>query len=197
MQEELLTKRLKEIRVSKKITLEKLAKITGFSKGYLSQIENSDQPPPIYTLSRISKALGIDVADLFSRKTAIIPYQKIVVGRWNQRKPLTSRDGSSYGYMGYTYEDLAPDKKGKNMEPFIVTVGFDTKADIEKDFRHEGEEFNYVLQGTLEFFYDGQSYCVLEAGDCVYFDAEVPHSARSLGKKEAKVLIVIYSYKRL
>ncbi len=67
MEEKLLTKRLREIRIGKKLTLEKVAKLTGLSKGYLSQIENSDQPPPIYTLSRISRALGIDIADLFAR----------------------------------------------------------------------------------------------------------------------------------
>jgi DNA-binding XRE family transcriptional regulator len=67
MQEKLLTKRLKVIRRSKKFTREKLASLTGLSKGYLSQIENSDQPPPIYTLSRISGALGIDISDLFVR----------------------------------------------------------------------------------------------------------------------------------
>ncbi len=83
------------------------------------------------------------------------------------------------------------------MEPFIVTVAFENKVDINKEFRHEGEEFNYVLEGKMEFFYDGESYAILEAGDHVYFDAEKPHSARSLGNKRARVLIVIYSYKRL
>ena len=82
------------------------------------------------------------------------------------------------------------------MEPFIVTVSFNNEIDKEIDFRHEGEEFNYVLEGRLEFFYEGKSYCVLEAGDHIYFDSARPHSARSLGEKEAKVLIVIYSYKR-
>ncbi len=124
--------------------------------------------------------------------SAAVPDEKIVVGRRDEHK-LTSRDGSPYGYV---YEDLAPDKRGKNMEPFIVTVAFDNQVDKKKDFRHEGEEFNYVLEGTLEFFYEGRSHCILEAGDHVYFDAEKPHSARSLGEKEAKVLIVIYSYKR-
>jgi transcriptional regulator with XRE-family HTH domain len=193
MQERLLTKSLKEIRRSKKLTLENLAELTGFSKGYLSEIENSDQPPPIYTLSRITKALGIDIVDLFARTAAAVPYQSIVLGRANEHS-LMARDGTHYGY---TYDDLAPNKKGKNMEPFIVTVAFENKVDINKEFRHEGEEFNYVLEGKMEFFYDGESYAILEAGDHVYFDAEKPHSARSLGNKRARVLIVIYSYKRL
>lgn len=191
--EKLLTKRLKEIRREKKLTLEKLAKLTGLSKGYLSEIENSDQPPPIYTLSRISKALGIDIVDLFARTEEPAPYQAIVVGRASEHNPMT-RDGTQYDYI---YDDLAPNKRGKNMEPLIVTPPFETDVDIEKDFRHEGEEFNYVLEGRLEFFYDGKSHCILEAGDHIYFDADRPHSGRSVGDKKAKVLIVIYSYKRL
>lgn len=193
MEEKLLTKRLREIRVGKKITLDRLAKLTGLSKGYLSQIENSDQPPPIYTLTRISRVLGIDIVDLFARPSVALPYEKIVVGRRDDHK-VTNMSGTRYGY---TYEDLAPNKRGKNMEPFIVTVGFDNPVDLTTEFRHEGEEFNYVLEGTLEFFYDGRSHCVLNAGDHVYFDAEKPHSAKSLGEKEAKVLIVIFSYKRM
>ena len=118
MIENILTKRLKEIRVGKKLTLEKLAKLTGLSKGYLSQIENSDQPPPIYTLSRISTALGIDISDLFARSPAVPTYQKIVVGRRDDHKFLRM-EGTPYGYV---YEGLAPDKRGKNMEPFIVTL---------------------------------------------------------------------------
>lgn len=192
MEDKLLTKRLKEIRLNRKLTLEKLAALTGLSKGYLSQIENSDQPPPIYTLSRISNALGIDISELFTHADTV-PYQEIIVGRCDEHR-LLSGAGTPYGYV---YEDLASNKKGKNMEPFIVTVGSNRRIDVQKDFRHEGEEFIYVLEGTLEFFYDGKSYCVLEAGDHVYFDADKPHSGRSLGGKEAKILLVIYSYKRL
>jgi transcriptional regulator with XRE-family HTH domain len=193
MEEKLLTKRLKEIRRNKKLTLDKLAQLTGLSKGYLSQVENSEQPPPISTLSRIARALGIDMSDLFSNSSTARPYQKIVIGRKDDHA-LSAGNGTPYGY---TYEDLAPNKKGKNMEPFIVTVGFDNNIDIKRDFRHEGEEFDYVLEGTLEFFYDGQSHCILQAGDHVYFDSDIAHSARSVGAKEAKVLIINYSYKRL
>jgi transcriptional regulator with XRE-family HTH domain len=192
VEEKLITKRLKEIRHGKKLTLENLAKLTGFTKGYLSQIENSDQPPPIYTLSRISNALGVDVAEFFSPASAGESYRDITIGRRDHYK-LHNRESAPYGYI---FEDLAPMKRGKNMEPFIVTVGFDRKIDIHKDFQHDGEEFIYVLEGRLELFFKGESY-ILEEGDCAYFDADRPHSGMSLGEKEAKLLIVMYSYKRL
>ncbi len=192
LEEKLITKRLKEIRLDKKLTLENLAKITGFTKGYLSQIENASQPPPIYTLSRISNALGVDVTEFFGRTPAGESYQEITISRKNHYK-LHNRESTPYGYI---FEDLAPLKKGKNMEPFFVTVGFDRKIDIQKDFRHDGEEFIFVLEGTLKLFFKGHSY-VLEEGDCAYFDADKPHSGMSLGDKEAKLLIVMYSYKRM
>jgi len=192
MEEKLITKRLKEIRLSKKMTLEVLAKLTNFTKGYLSQIENSNQPPPIFTLSRISNALGIDVSELFAPTATKVPYQEITIGRHGHHD-LQSRRSKPYGYI---FEDLAPMKKGKNMEPFFVTVGFGRKIDVQKDFRHDGEEFIYVLEGTLELFFKGESF-ILEKGDSAYFDADKPHSGRSLGKKEAKLLIIMYSYKRM
>lgn len=192
MEEKLIPKRLREIRLDRRLTLERLAKQTGLTKGYLSRIENSTQPPPIYTLSRISNALGIDISEFFAPTVNKIPYQEITIGRRNHHR-LTNREGTPYGYI---FEDLAPMKRGKNMEPFIVTVGFKRMIDIQKDFRHEGEEFIYVLGGRMEFFFKGQIY-ILEEGDCVYFDSDKPHSGRSLGKKEAKLLIVIYPYKRL
>ncbi len=190
MKEKLLTKRLKDIRTGKKLTLERLAQLTGLSKGYLSQVENSEDPPPIYTLSRISRALGIDIADLFAPIPAEVEYKKIVIARADDHT-VTDRSNTRYGYV---YEDLAPNKRGKNMEPFILSPDFDPRK---KDFQHEGEELNYMLEGTMEFFYEGKSHCILEAGDSIYFDADRPHWARSLGDKPAKVLIVIYSYKRL
>ena len=169
---------------------------TGKTYRFVKRLSVQDEIPPaspdLHPVS-ISRALGIDIVDLFAHTAATVPYQTIVVGRGNEHNLMT-RDGTQYGYI---YDDLAPNKKGKNMEPFIVTVGFKNDVDILQEFRHEGEEFNYVLEGTLEFFYEGKSHCILQAGDHVYFDADKPHSARSLGNKQARVLIVIYSYKRL
>jgi quercetin dioxygenase-like cupin family protein len=53
----------------------------------------------------------------------------------------------------------------------------------------------YVLEGTHEFIYDGKKY-ILNAGDSIYFDSVIPHSGRSIGKKKAKILAIMYSYKR-
>lgn len=192
MDESVITQRLKELRKSKNIRLDQLAERTGLTKGYLSRIEHSASPPPISTLSRIADALGVDITELFPRTGEPAQDVELAISRRGQRVRRYGR-GTSYGYI---YEDLALAKQGKNMEPFLVTVGFDQKVDVQTDFCHQGEEFIFVLEGRMEFFFKGNSF-ILEEGDSVYFDADIPHSGRSMGEKKAKLLIVIYSYKRL
>jgi mannose-6-phosphate isomerase-like protein (cupin superfamily) len=98
---------------------------------------------------------------------------------------------SSATLEGYHYEALAHQKSGKNMEPFLLLPAFDEKA----IFSHDGEEFMYILEGVHEFVYDDKKY-ILQEGDSIYFDSRIPHTGRSMGKKRAKILAVMYSYKR-
>ena len=191
MDSDTIPQKLRALRKSRNLSLSELAEQTGLTKGYLSRIENSSNPPPISTLGKIATALGADITDLFPKIVEPAHNHELVISR-NLQGTASDGLGTSYGYY---YENLALEKKGKNMEPFIVTVGFDHPVNIQTDFCHQGEEFLYVLEGTMEFFFKGQSY-VLEQGDSVYFDADVPHSGKSVGDKEAKLLIVIYSYKR-
>jgi transcriptional regulator with XRE-family HTH domain len=176
--------------MSKELSLEKLASLTGLTKGYLSRIENSPKPPPIFTLSKISAALGVDLPTLLSDSdTSVLPESMEITVTRNSEHVITDGRGTPYGYV---YEAIAQKKLGKNMEPFLVTDSFEPRA----DFQHEGEEFLYILEGKLEFFFKGKSY-ILEKGDSVYFDSAFPHGGKSIGEVPAKILIVIYSYKRI
>jgi quercetin dioxygenase-like cupin family protein len=94
-------------------------------------------------------------------------------------------------FAGYDYEVLAGGKPGKNMEPFIIHAPFE----IHKMYSHEGEECMYILDGQLEFLYGDQTL-ILDPGDNVYFDSNIPHAGRSLGDKKARLLVIIYFYKR-
>jgi transcriptional regulator with XRE-family HTH domain len=188
MQEYLVGKKIREFRSGRNLSLEKLADLTGFTKGYLSRIENSPKPPPIYTLSKISSALGVDVSKLLSGETGTQEAEGLTITR-NKEHAVTDGRGTPYGYV---YEALAQGKPGKNMEPFLVTNSFKGRT----DFQHEGEEFLFVLEGTLEFIFGEKSF-ILEKGDCAYFESGFSHGGRSLGEVPAKILIVIYSYKRM
>jgi transcriptional regulator with XRE-family HTH domain len=185
MDEKLINDRIKRLRLSKKITLESLAKMTGFTTGYISRIENSDTAPPISTLSKIAQALEVDISFFLSESRAD-SLKNMVIVKKDDPKELTDR--ASYGYQ---FEALAGKKIGKNMEPYILYPDFEYST----VFQHEGEEFFYVLEGKIEFIYGDEKYFLGE-GDCMYFDAHIPHTGVSKGDRKAKVLIIIYSYKR-
>jgi len=185
MDEKLINNRVKRLRLSKKITLESLAKMTGFTTGYISRIENSNNAPPISTLSKIAQALEVDISFFLSESRVDSPKNMVIVKK-GDAKELADR--ASYGYQ---YEALAAKKIGKNMEPYVLYPDFEYST----VFQHEGEEFFYVLEGEIEFIYGDERY-ILETGDSMYFDAHIPHTGVSKGDKKAKVLIIIYSYKR-
>ena len=186
MDESQIAKNIKSIRLNKKMSQGTLADLCGFTKGYISRIEKSDKPPPFTTLDKIAKALNVDLTLLLSEESELPQDTKICIVRKNEGKTI-----SATNLHGYHYIALALKKSGKNMEPFIIMPAFDEKA----TFSHEGEEFMYVLEGTHELVYDNKKY-KLEEGDSVYFDSIIPHTGRSLGEKRAKVLTILYSYKR-
>jgi len=187
MDEKQITQNIRRIRLEKKMSLARLAKLTGLTKGYVSKIENASKAPPFSTLNKIGIALDVDVNILMSENEEVHEDSNLCIVRKDERKGVISR-GSLYGYH---YVALAHKKMGKNMEPYIIEPAFEEKA----FFSHEGEEFMYVLEGVHEFVYDDKKY-VLEEGDSIYFDSIIPHSGRSIGKKRAKVLGIAYSYKR-
>ena len=193
MREELIAKNIKDLRQQKKMKLQQLADLTGLTKGYISKIERAKKAPPYSTLNKIASALGVDAAFMLENNFQKSRDTRISMTKWHERKRIEQlgsvENGSLYGYR---YEALAYDKQGKNMEPYIIEPAFEDDA----VFQHEGEEFLFVLEGRHEFVYDNETY-IMEKGDSVYFDAAVPHTGRSLGKKKAKLLAILFNYKRL
>jgi transcriptional regulator with XRE-family HTH domain len=189
MDEKTIVKKIRELRLSRNMTLERLADLTGLTKGYLSRIEHSPKSPPVSTLAGIAKALEYDITQFFTENAIDETPPDISVIKKDERLKM-GRRGAPFGYI---YEALAYRTPGKNMEPYIITI---SREFSEAEFQHEGEEFIFILDGQLAFFYKGQTH-ILEKGDSVYFNSGFPHSGKSIGKKRAKFLCIIFSYRRL
>ena len=187
MDEKAIATNIKKLRKQKKLTLQDLADRTGLTKGYLSKVERSEKAPPYSTLNKIAGALGIEVTSVLRRDFEPLQDARIALGKKGDERVI--RETSQFS--GYDYIVLASGKPGKNMEPFIIYAPFE----ITKMYEHEGEEFIYVMEGRLEFVYGKTTYR-MEAGDHVYFDSCTPHSGRSIGEQKAKLMVVIYFYKR-
>ena len=186
MDERQIAKNIKKIRLDSHLSQERLAELSGLTKGYISKIEKSDKAPPFSTLNKIASALNVDVGLLSAEDLELLQDINLCIVRKGKGKKI-----SSASLEGYHYEALAHKKSGKNMEPFLLMPAFVEKA----VFSHEGEEFMYMLEGTHEFVYDNKKY-ILQEGDSIYFDSIIPHTGRSMGEKRAKILAVMYSYKR-
>lgn len=185
--EQSIGQRLAALRARRGLTLERLAEVTGFTKGYLSKIENSRKVPPIGSLARIATALDADIAYFFQTRDAAARDAVSVVHR-KDRQPVV-RGGTAFGY---DYATLAHDRRNKRMEPFLFS--FPRRIDRHVHFRHEGEEFLFILSGKVEFEVNGERF-ILEEGDSVYFDSSLPHKGRALGGT-AKAIVVTYAPRR-
>lgn len=179
--------RIRLKRLENKLSLSELAKKTGFTKSYLSQIENLKREPSISTLTKIAFALGVDVFFLMTGENRHDDDGNITVLKDSERKIIPNPWGSSTS----VYEPINAKKLDRSMDGYIVTVGPEFPPE---PMSHEGQELAFVLEGTQEFVYDGRSY-VLEKGDSFCFDSNKPHFARSLGDGPAKVLVVLTSKK--
>jgi len=174
--------RIRQLRKENGLSLDELARKTGFAKSYLSQIENLKREPSISVLSQVAFVLEVDVLFLLSGEMQNSGAQSFTIVRKGERKtvhrPLDS--------LAYIYDSITYKKRDRLMEGFIVTIG--SEFPFEPPV-HEGQELTYVLEGTHEFFYDGKTY-LLEEGDCYYFDSNRPHYARAVGEKPGKLLVV-------
>jgi transcriptional regulator with XRE-family HTH domain len=179
-------KKIRDIRKKAGLVLQDLSNRTGLSKSLLSQIEKEVVSPPVATLLKISKALNINIGFFFQDGDS---EEKVVLVRKDESKVIDSRYfGREEG--GYYYEALAYKKSKKYMEPFLVEFKR-RKAGELAYFSHEGEEFIYLLEGTLEFRTETQQY-VMHPGDSLYFDSSLPHAYRALERKNAKALTVVH-----
>jgi transcriptional regulator with XRE-family HTH domain len=186
-----IAEKIKRLRRNKNITLKSLAAETGLTIGYLSRIENSQTIPPIPTLDKIARGLGVDTTYILLEEKEIPPGEQDPNFLFVKKKRITEDEPSVRHQKGYQFESLATEMRVKNMHPYLI-VG---DREFGEAQQHEGEEFIYVIEGTLEFLHGSNKY-ILEKGDCAYFYANIPHSGKSVGEGKAEVLTVIYDYKK-
>ena len=129
---ELIGNTMLKMRRDRRMTLDQLASRTGFSKSYLSKIENHLSVPPIGTLSKIAQAFACDIGH-FLRQEENFAEDAVSVVHVRERQPAV-RGGTAFGY---DYSSLAHKKRNKRMEPFIFT--FPANIDVETFSEHEGK----------------------------------------------------------
>ena len=173
--------RIRSAREWKGFTLDEVALKTGIERPLLEKVEEGRALLPLGLLVRVVKVLSLRLADVISRGE-----EPFTIVRSNERKSF-QRFGDPEG--GYEYESLAPKKKGKTMEPFVVTLY--PMENLEAS-SHEGQEFLYVLEGQISVVLEGKQ-TVLDPGDAIFYDSQDTHLVRAHGDTPARIVAVLSS----
>jgi transcriptional regulator with XRE-family HTH domain len=181
-------KKVRELRQKNRYTLQDLAEKTGLSKPFLSQIENDHVVPPIATLLKLARALTVGMTHFFQDEEGT---EKISITRKEERVQVERRPHQQKEEVNYIYTALETKKTNKAMDPFLVE--FPVHSSDEMVFMsHEGEEFLYLMEGSVEFRTIDRVE-ILNAGDSIYFESELSHSFRCVSETPSKALAVIWS----
>ncbi len=180
---EAIGERVKRLREEKGLTLDELSNLTGFEVEFLKRIENNEVKPQLGTIMRLSKALD----SAFGRLVSGVGNKLYSITRKDEQK-IISRSTSKKGQQkAYTYKSLAPEVQGRHMEALIVQL--ETLSEPEPSF-HDGEEFIYVLDGTVSLRI-GEDAFDLEAGDSAYYLSTTPHIIMAK-EDRATIIAVLY-----
>ena len=180
--------KIRELRGKRRYTLQDLATKTGLDRSVLEEIESGEVVPPVASLIKLAQSLRVSMAYFFEEVSGKI---RISVTRAGERVRIERRPHHHQGEVDYIYESLETQKPDKHMEPLFVE--FQPMETEEMVFvNHPGEEFLYLLDGTLEFRTDDRVE-ILHPGDSLYFESEINHSFRGLEGRSATAVVAVWS----
>ena len=173
-------KRLNALRDIMDITEEKMAEYMKLGVGEYISYERGEKDFSFSFLYNAANILGVDVLDIISGESPKLTKCSIV--KKGKGFDIMRREAYDYKHLAFTFRD-------KKAEPFMVTVEPKENAELALH-SHEGQEFNYMVSGSMEFHL-GDTIYELSEGDSIYFDSGVPHAMRAVGNQAAKFLAVV------
>lgn len=180
--------RVRAVREDRGLSLQDISQRTDLEVSLLEQIEGGAVAPPLGVVIKLAKALEMKMGYFISGEEE----RAYTIVRGDDRKVVSRYDSKKGKHYGYEYESLAPHKKDRHMEPFLVTL--EPSETEEERSTHDGQEFIYVLHGSMEVRL-GEEIHILEPGDAIYYDSTVPHLVKCYGQEETKILAVLYAEK--
>lgn len=166
--------KIKDLRIKNGLTQEELASRCELSKGFISQLERDLTSPSITTLIDILECLGTNIKDFFNDADE----EKVVF----KKEDMFEKEDED---LKNTITWVIPNAQKNTMEPILITLDVDGASDI--DTPHQGEEFGYVLSGSIVLFIGNKKY-KLKKGESFYFKPNKNHYIKNSGKTKAQVL---------
>jgi transcriptional regulator with XRE-family HTH domain len=161
---------IRQVRVAKGLSLRALSARAGLPYSTLSKLENAKMALTYDKLIKLAQALNVDIKDIVATEDQRAA--PVAVGRRSITRAGEAVDAVSEKHVHYY---PAADLLGKMMTPIIIDIQARSVEELGGLVRHAGEEYLYVLRGSMELHSDLYAPLALGGGDSVYFDSGMSH----------------------
>ncbi len=170
--------RLIRMRRSHGLTREVLAESVGRTPEFIKEVENNQTTASVGLLIKLAEVFDIDSGTFLNDQE-----QTKLAGE--RAQAYTRRTAN------YHYQSLTPGAENEHLRVFMITIESRQKHKP-VDYRHEGEEFVYVLEGKLELTLDGKSYTLMP-GESMKYNSQIAHQLKSLSDEKTRCLVTLYT----
>lgn len=176
----LIAERIKALREIAGVTAKTVADDLGIPYETYRQYENGSTDIPVSVLYQLAQRFNVELTALLTGENPRLHGYCLV------RK---GKGVSVERRQEYAYQHLAFNFIHKKAEPFLVTVPPSAGGELALN-SHPGQEFNYVLSGTLKVIVAGHEL-ILNPGDSLFFDAGQPHGMVAIGGTPVEFLAIV------
>ncbi len=170
--------KVRGLRESHNWTIEALSEAIGQSPEFMEKVENGTVTPPVAFLLRFAKALKVDPETFLRREE-----KALIRSLRDQAFMKRTRD--------YSYQTLSPAVESRHLRAFMVTIEA-RKTHKPVAYKHEGEEFIFVMEGELKFTLGNKDHR-LRVGESIHFNSDTPHKLKSMSSETTRCLVVLFT----
>ena len=173
--------RISDLREITGLTAEEVAGRSGIPIEEYRAYEGGQKDFSFSHLFNIASTLGVDISDLLTGESPKLTGY------------ILTRAGKGLAFerrKAYHYQHLAHNFRDKKAEPFIVTVECDGQLSGKTAHAHEGQEFDYVLEGHMKIVLGGNDV-FLGPGDSIYYDSSLEHAMYAIDQDARFIAVVI------
>ncbi len=178
-----IAERVRSVREVMNISAEEMGKELGMSAEEYLKCEQGAQDFSFMFLYHCAEKFGMDMIELLTGENPHLTGYSVV--RNGRGITMERRKGLEYHHLASNFKD-------KFVEPFLVNAPY-VEEDLDKPISmsiHEGQEMDYILEGSLKFIYDGHTE-ILNAGDTVYYNSGRGHGMIAVGGKPCTFIAIV------
>lgn len=178
-----IAERIRALRDICGFTVAEMAATTNLSAEQYAELESGTKDFSFTFLYLCAEKFGVDMVELLTGENPHLTGYTVVRG--GKGLPIKRREGFEYNHLAANFRD-------KFAEPFLVKAPYLESVQTMPIAlsTHEGQEFDYVVSGTLKFAHDGH-FEILNAGDSVFYDSGKPHGMIAVGGEGCQFLAVV------